>query len=148
MGATKSSLDAYRHITFGSNIIMNNEGDLVLVYMGNSPAFFARIEAIVPDIKPEWYQVKLLVLQVPLLVITWILRRPYIDGEIFTMGGKTMHLEQVVSPEEEKAREEEPAAVTPSEGSEKAEEGSDREGPKPGPGRGKVVSLLDRRKKH
>jgi len=127
---------------------MNNEGDLVLVYMGNSPAFFARIEAIVADVKPEWYQVKLLVLQVPLLVITWILRRPYIDGEIFTMGGKTMHLERVVSPEEEKAPEEELTALQPSERQGKAEEGSDRERPEPGARRGKVVSLLDRRKKN
>ena len=122
----------------------NNEGDLVLVYMGNSPAFFARIEAIMPDVKPEWYQVKLLVLQVPLLVITWILRRPYIDGEIFTMGGKTMRLERVVSPEEEKTPAEEPAAVP----SGKAEAGSENDGPKPAPARGKVVSLLDRRKKN
>ena len=66
---------------------MIQPGDLVLVYMDGNPAFFARVEDITPDYKPQWYQVKLLVLQIPLMVITWILRRAYIDGDEFTMGG-------------------------------------------------------------
>lgn len=65
---------------------MVQPGDLVLVHMDNKPAFFARVEDITSDYKPQWYQVKLLVLQIPLMVITWILRRAYIDGDEFTMG--------------------------------------------------------------
>jgi hypothetical protein len=67
---------------------MTREGDVVLVYMEGNPAFFARVEAITADVKPGWYQVKMLVLQVPLMVISWILREVYINGEEFTMGGR------------------------------------------------------------
>jgi len=44
---------------------MSKEGDLVLVHVEDRPAFFARIECISPDVKLDWYQVTLLVLQVP-----------------------------------------------------------------------------------
>lgn len=74
--------------------------DLVLVHVNGAPAFFARIEAIEPDIKPNWWQVSLLVLQVPLKIIVWILREAYIQGEEFTMGGRPIRLEKVVSPDQ------------------------------------------------
>ncbi len=123
---------------------MTDVGDVVLVHVEDAPAFFARIEEIVPDVKPQWYQVKLLVLQVPLLVITWILRRPYIDGEGFTMGGKPMRLEKVVAPrEQDLTPEEEP---TPQE-SGQGEEGGDSPETPAGSEKKKVVSLLDRRRK-
>ena len=79
---------------------MVQPGDLVLVYMEGNPAFFARVEIITPDFKPEWYQVKLLVLQIPLVVATWILRSAYIDGDEFTMGGRPVRVVKVISPEE------------------------------------------------
>lgn len=75
--------------------------DIVLIYMEGSPLAFARIESIDPDHKRGWFHVKLLLLQVPLQVVTWILRDAYIDGEIFTMGGKEMRLAKVECPEEE-----------------------------------------------
>ena len=117
---------------------MNREGDLVLVHMDKNPAFFARIESITPDMKPEWFHVKLLVLQVPLLVITWILKQAYFNGEEFTMGGHPMRIEKVVAPPETEGAEE------------GAEEAHERENaPKPTIVKkpGKVVSLADRRKK-
>ncbi len=77
---------------------MTDVNDLVLIYLENQPLSFARIEAIEPDVKPEWYQVKLLLLQLPLSIATWILRAAYINGEEFTMGGKQMRLEKVVAP--------------------------------------------------
>ncbi len=125
---------------------MTDMGDVVLVYVEDAPAFFARIEEIVPDVKPQWYQVKLLVLQVPLLVITWILRRPYIDGDGFTMGGKPMRLEKVVAPREHDmspGTEQEPVS---------RESGQEKDGKESGesPSAGeksKVVSLLERRRK-
>jgi hypothetical protein len=78
---------------------MTVEGDLVLVYIRGKPAFFARIEQISQDVKPGWFQVKLLVLQIPLVVVTWILRETYINGEEFTMGGHPVTLTRVVCPE-------------------------------------------------
>jgi hypothetical protein len=125
-------------ITLGS--YMTQEGDVVLVNMDNAPVFFARIESITEDVKPEWFHVKLLVLKIPLLTITWILREPYINGTEFTMGGRPMRIEQVVAPEDE-------VEVPPAE---------EKDAP-PVPGKkktavqtetsGKVVSMFDRRRK-
>jgi hypothetical protein len=119
---------------------MVQSGDLVLVYIEGNPAFFARVELIRPDLKPEWYQVKLLILQVPLVVATWILRRAYIDGDEFTMGGRPVRVVKVISPEEiEEAvdAKSQESAATP-------EPTREATGSK---GKGKVVSLADRRKK-
>ena len=62
---------------------------------------FARIEDISPDVKKDWYLIKLLMLQVPLQVVTWILREAYINGDEFTMNGKRMRLEKVECPEDQ-----------------------------------------------
>lgn len=86
------------------------EKDLVLIYYEDKPLSFARIEAIEPDHKPSWYHVSLLLLQVPVQAVTWILRDAYIDGAEFTMNGKRMRLEKVVSPH--KAAAAEPPAET------------------------------------
>lgn len=72
--------------------------DLVLVHVDNRPGFFARIEDISPDIKAGWWQVKLLVLTMPLQVYTWILDESQIDGAPYTMGGTPIRLEKVISP--------------------------------------------------
>ena len=89
-----------------NNRKMATEKDLVLIYFEDKPLSFARIEDILPDHKPNWYHVKLLLLQIPLQVVTWILRDAYINGQEFTMGGKRMRLEKVVSPEETRPPEE------------------------------------------
>jgi hypothetical protein len=72
--------------------------DLVLVHVDNRPGFFARIEAIAPDVKPGWWQVKLLVLTMPLQVYTWILDESQVNGAPYTMGGTPIRLEKLVSP--------------------------------------------------
>jgi len=74
--------------------------DLVLVHIDNKPGFFARIEEITPDVKPGWWQVKLLVLTVPLQVFTWTLDESQINGAPFTMGGTPVKLEKIESPVE------------------------------------------------
>jgi hypothetical protein len=76
-------------------VVMALENDIVLIYFENQPLVFARIEEILPDVKPYWYHVKLLMLQVPLQEVTWILRDVYINGDEFTMDGKKMRLELV-----------------------------------------------------
>ncbi len=82
---------------------MATENDIVLIYLEENPMAFARIEGILPDSKPDWYHVKLLILQVPLQVVTWILRDIYINGETFTMNGKAMRLELVEAPSSDDA---------------------------------------------
>ena len=79
---------------------MATENDLVLIYFEDNPFSFARIESILPDSKSNWYHVKLLLLQMPPQLVTWILRDIYINGQEFTMEGKKIRLEKVVCPEE------------------------------------------------
>ncbi len=78
---------------------MAKENDVVLIYFEDAPVVFARIEEILPDIKKDWYHVKLLMLTIPFQVATWILRDIYINGEEFTMNEKKVRLEKVVCPE-------------------------------------------------
>ncbi len=72
--------------------------DIVLIYLEDAPVSFARIEDIVPDRKKDWYQIRLLMLQIPLQVVTWILKAEYINGDVFSMNGKSMRLEKVEAP--------------------------------------------------
>ena len=90
------------------------ENDLVLIHHEDKPVLFARIEEISPDAKPDWYHVKLLMLQVPPQVVTWILRDVYINGDEFTMNGQRMRLEKVTVPSDpvEPATEETPRQQT------------------------------------
>lgn len=80
---------------------MAGEMDVVLIYLEDQPLTFARIEEILADHKAGWYHVKLLLLQIPLQVVTWILRDAYINGDEFTMNGQRMRLENVVSPSDD-----------------------------------------------
>jgi hypothetical protein len=108
--------------------------DLVLVYIDNKPGFYARIEDISPDVKPGWWQVKLLVLSFPLQVFTWTLDESQINGEPYTMGGTPVRIEKVVSPVVGKEIPLDQASPK------EAGQVEKREG-------GKVVSLSDRKKK-
>ncbi|MBF0301812.1 MAG: hypothetical protein HQK73_02125 [Desulfamplus sp.] len=74
------------------------ENDIILVYMEDSPIFFARVEEIWPDIKKDWFNIELLVLQIPVKIIVWTLKDIYINGTEFFMGGKRMRIEVVRAP--------------------------------------------------
>lgn len=113
---------------------MTQEGDLVLVHVEGKPAFFARIETVAQDARQGWYQVGFLILQVPLVLVTWILRREYVDGTPFTMGGRKVVLERVVAP----------APQPPSDLGPKPEKPPEKEPPMEGE-RGKVISLFPKR---
>jgi hypothetical protein len=113
------------------------ENDLVLIYLEDEPFSFARIEDILADSKRDWYHVKLLLLQIPPQVVTWILKDVYIEGAEFTMQGKRMRLEKVVIPDEPQPRE--PAAKD-------EEENEPKQKKDMGPA--KVISLADLKKKH
>jgi len=113
---------------------MSKEGDVVLVHVEDSPAFFARIECISADVKPDWYQVSFLVLQVPLVEVTWILREEYINGDSFVMGGKKVVIERVVAP---------PKQLPPDQ-SRKSPERSPEKKRSADKEKGKVISLFER----
>ncbi|GFE57525.1 hypothetical protein [Geobacter sp. AOG1] len=114
---------------------MATVNDLVLVHIDNKPGFYARIEDIVPDVKPGWWQVRLLVLTVPIQVFTWILDESQVSGAPYTMGGTPVRLEKVVAPAAPD-KETSPARPSP------AVVGKS---PKKGGG-AKVVSLAERKK--
>lgn len=109
--------------------------DLVLVHVDSKPGFYARIEDISPDVKPGWWQVKLLVLTFPLQVYSWILDESQINGEPFTMGGTPVKLEKVVSPVQKEGKAEFPAV---------RQDEPKCDGEKAG---AKVVPLFDRKKR-
>ena len=109
---------------------MAQEKDIVLIHHEGSPLGFARIEEILPDIRPDWYHVKLMILQVPLQVVTWLLKNAYINGEEFTMGGIKMRMERIECPEDPgPVAEKDPAPTT-----RKKE-------------KGKIISITDLKKK-
>jgi hypothetical protein len=110
---------------------MANIGDVVLIYHEEQPAFFARIEDISADPKRDWYQVRLLVLQIPLTETTWKLREEYINGETFTMSGEVIRMEKVRGVEREASQ-----SVS-----------SDKDfGETHGGNNSKVISILDRKR--
>lgn len=76
------------------------EQDLVLIYLEDHPAFYARVEKITVDVKPKWWRVKFLMLSVPPQFITWIIDDEQIRGSDFTMDGTPVRIEKVVAPEE------------------------------------------------
>lgn len=76
------------------------ENDVVLVYVNEQPAFFARVEKIGKDLKAGWWQVSFLLLQVPLTTYTWILDNEQIRGAEFTMKGTPIRIEKVVAPQQ------------------------------------------------
>jgi hypothetical protein len=77
---------------------MTTANDVVLIYIEDTPVSFARVETILPDVKKNWYDITLLMLQIPLQAVTWILKDDYINGQEFHMNGKKMKLEKVESP--------------------------------------------------
>ena len=82
-------------------VSMSVENDIVLIHINDEPATFARIEEIRPDVKKDWFIIKLLMLQLPLKPVSWILKSDYINGVPFYMSGQKMQMEKVVCPVDE-----------------------------------------------
>ena len=109
--------------------------DIVLIHVDNKPGFYARIEDLTADVKPGWWQVRLMVFTFPIQMFTWILDESQLDGAPFTMGGTPIRMERVISPVEQEHIQQEQEEREPSEHVGKP------------PGNPKVISLSDRRKK-
>ena len=76
------------------------ENDIVLIYLEDSPVFFARVESIWPDVKRDWFNIEMLMLQIPLKMIVWTLKDDYINGGEFFMDGKRVRMEVVEAPKD------------------------------------------------
>lgn len=79
---------------------MFSKGEVILVYIQNEPAFFARVEEVRSDVKRGWWQLTFLILSIPLKKMTWILDDDQVRGAEFTMGGTPVRIERVVEPKE------------------------------------------------
>ncbi len=77
---------------------MTGIGDVVAIYIDDKPSVYARVEEITQDIKPHWFQVRLLFLSFPLQETTWILKRDYLDGSPFTMKEIPMKIVPLARP--------------------------------------------------
>ena len=78
--------------------MITKPGDVVLIHRQGEPVAYARVEQIIADVKPQWWQIELKLLVVPDQPATWILKEEYIDGEEFSMGGEKMRLERLPEP--------------------------------------------------
>lgn len=72
--------------------------DVILVHVQDKPAFFARVEEILPDVKKGWRRMRFQVLSVPLQELVWTLEPSQIDGEPFTMGGTPIRIQRLPEP--------------------------------------------------
>jgi hypothetical protein len=90
---------------------MTDIGDVILVYIEEKPAFFGRVEDVIPDSKPGWVRLKFLILQVPPTIGEWILRPEYVQGNEFSLGGRKIRIEKVVAPVEIQDPEPEPEST-------------------------------------
>ena len=114
--------------------------DVVLIYLENSPVSFARVESIQPDQKKDWFQITLLLLQIPLQEATWILKDDYINGEEFQMNGKKMRLETVKKPNNAHGASSDMAPVPQNPEQEPSETGKQPSG--------RIISFADLKKKN
>ena len=119
---------------------MAEVNDVILIYLEDKPIFFARIESILPDPKKDWFQITLLLLQIPLQKVTWILRDNYINGDEFQMSDKRMRLETVKAPQDAPSFSGEKNPSPPKPASNRT--------PEPGRETGNIISFADLKKKN
>jgi hypothetical protein len=73
-------------------------GDVIAVHIGDHLGFYARVEEILPDVKPGWLKFRFLTLTSDRKEMTWVLEPRQIDGEPFTMGGTAVRIERLPDP--------------------------------------------------
>jgi len=81
------------------------ETDLVLIHIDDKPAFYGRVEQIIPDSKKGWWCVRFLFLTFPHQMTTWVIDDEQIRGADFTMGGTPVRIEKIVVASEHQAAE-------------------------------------------
>ena len=71
------------------------EGEVVLIHLNCSPAYFARVDRIEPDLKDGWWKLELLLLALPAERITWVIREEHMAGAQFMIAETLIRIEQV-----------------------------------------------------
>lgn len=71
------------------------EGEVVLIHLNCSPAYFARVDRIEPDVKDGWWKLELLLLTLPVERLTWVIREEHMSGAQFMINEALIRIEQV-----------------------------------------------------
>ncbi len=92
-------------LAFKSN---TSPGDIILIG-SQSGLFYGVVQDIEKNVKKNWYNLHFKLLVIPPTDVTWILRIPQMNGEIFTMDEKEHFVISVdVTPKQKKPAEEKP----------------------------------------
>src|SRR3954465_2085415 len=87
--------------------------DLIAIYVRGQLGLYGRVENIEPDVKPDWWIVRVMALTIPATYFNWILDSAQIEGEPYSMGGIPMQLKLLPPPgkiEVEEVKTEKPKA--------------------------------------
>jgi len=73
------------------------EGEVILIHLDGSPAYFAQVDRIEPDVKDGWWKLELLLLTLPAERITWVINESHMTGAQFMIGETLIWIEQIPS---------------------------------------------------
>lgn len=73
------------------------EGEVILIHLDGSPAYFARVDRIEPDVKDGWWKLEFLLLTLPAERITWVIDESHMTGAQFMIGETLIWIEQIPS---------------------------------------------------
>ena len=71
------------------------QGEVILIHLDDSPAYFARVDRIEPDVKEGWWKLEFLLLTFPAERINWVIRESHMAGARFMIGETSIRIEQV-----------------------------------------------------
>lgn len=71
------------------------EGEVILIHLDGSPAYFARVDRIEPDVKDGWWKLEFLLLTLPAERITWVIEESHMAGAQFMIGETLIWIEQI-----------------------------------------------------
>ena len=71
------------------------ENDVCILIVDGFPSCYVKVEVIVPDIKPDWFEVGLIELSFPPAPIIWKLQENHLNGDIIHMQGKELQLQHL-----------------------------------------------------
>ena len=71
------------------------EGEVLLVFFQDEPAFFIRVENILADKKKGWWHTQFITLTLPINEMSWILSDDHIRGSEFKMQNNPVRLKRI-----------------------------------------------------
>jgi hypothetical protein len=89
------------------------EGEVILIHLDSSPAYFARVDRIEPDVKDGWWNLEFLLLTLPAERITWVIEESHMAGAQFMIGETLIWIEQIPPLASGEKREEENSKPVP-----------------------------------